>query len=389
MLLSSRKPSLFVRQSLENALNNSRFLDENRPEVDDRLPGQSSDYFIVQTDNLSKRYGSFEALTRCNIDVRRNEIFGLLGPNGAGKSTLIRLLLGYLRVTSGSCQVAGFDPVTDSVAVRRNVAYLPGDARLPRHMRGDGVLKFFSQMHPLGDLARSLDVAERLELDLSRRVAFMSTGMRQKLALAVVFGPRTPLLILDEPTANLDPTVRNEVLNLVLSQRNEGRTVMFSSHVLSEIEQTCDRVAFLRKGELVKRLTMQELFQRHRLTALLDQTSLATASEKPPEAPLGKVPDAIAESIEGIHVEGGHVQIDTAGDLGPALPWLASLPLHQVRIEPLGLHAVYQSVHLSPRAIKRASTRKADHTPSNTSATNNPMTTGETVAASDLNGGQS
>lgn len=290
---------------------------------------------VVRTRDLTKRYGSFQALTKCNLEVRSGEIFGLLGPNGAGKSTLIRLLLGYLHVTSGSCEVVGQDPEIDSVAVRRGVAYLPGDARLPRHMRGDGLLKFFSQMHPLGDLKRSLEVAERLELDLSRRVAFMSTGMRQKLALAVVFGPRTPLLILDEPTANLDPTVRGEVLKLVLAQRDEGRTVMFSSHVLSEIEQTCNRVAFLRKGELVRRLTMDDLFQRHRLTAILnDDESMA------------EIPEGLADRIERVAINGKHVVIDTAGDLGPALSWLASLPLHQVRIEPLGLHTVYQSVHM-------------------------------------------
>lgn len=300
----------------------------------------ASDDLIIHTDCLSKRYGDFQALKDCNLEVRPGEIFGLLGPNGAGKSTLIRLLLGYLRVTSGSCTVVGFDPVVDSVAVRRNVAYLPGDARLPRHMRGDGVLRFFSQMHPLGDLERSLDVARRLELDLSRRVAFMSTGMRQKLALAVVLGPRTPLLILDEPTANLDPTVRGEVLNMVLDVRSEGRTVMFSSHVLSEIEQTCNRVAFLRKGELVRRLTMDDLFQRHRLTAVLnDGVEFGTDD-------LGEIPAEIAESVERVHVVDRKVQIDTAGDLAPALNWIASLPLHQVRIEPLGLHTVYQSVHL-------------------------------------------
>ena len=305
---------------------------------------------VVRTRDLTKRYGNFQALTRCNLEVRAGEIFGLLGPNGAGKSTLIRLLLGYLHVTSGSCEVVGKNPETDSVAVRRGVAYLPGDARLPRHMRGDGVLKFFSQMHPSGDWRRSLEVAERLELDLSRRVAFMSTGMRQKLALAVVFGPRTPLLILDEPTANLDPTVRGEVLNLVLAQRDEGRTVMFSSHVLSEIEQTCDRVAFLRRGELVRRLTMQELFQRHRLTAILnDDVPGQSTPDQSPSQSLGPVPEELTDRIESVVVHGRQVRIDTAGDLGPALSWLASLPVHQVRIEPLGLHTVYQSVHRADR----------------------------------------
>lgn len=292
--------------------------------------------------------------------MRRGEIFGLLGPNGAGKSTLIRLLLGYLHITSGAARVAGFDPERDSVAVRTRVAYLPGDARLPRHMRGRGVLEFFAQMHPSGDLARSLDVAERLELDLSRRVAFMSTGMRQKLALAVVFGPRTPLLILDEPTANLDPSVRGEVLNLVISERQAGRTVMFSSHVLSEIEQTCDRVAFLRKGQLVRKLVMEDLFQRHRVTATLNPGVASDYDED--GGSWARVPEHLSEQIEGCVVlshgtDGRRVQIDMAGDLAATLPWLASLPLHQIRIEPLGLHSVYEAVHMGRPEV--AITREA------------------------------
>ncbi|MCM2370002.1 ABC transporter ATP-binding protein [Aporhodopirellula aestuarii] len=305
---------------------------------------------IVVTTDLTKRYGSFEALKQCNIDVRGGEIFGLLGPNGAGKTTLIRLLLGYLHVTSGSSKVVGFDPEQDSVAVRTRVAYLPGDARLPRHMRGRGLLEFFSQMHPSGDLARSLDVAERLELDLSRRVAFMSTGMRQKLALAVVFGPRTPLLILDEPTANLDPTVRGEVLKLVLAEREEGRTVMFSSHVLSEIEQTCDRVAFLRKGVLARKLVMEDLFQRHRLTALLSDSAEHGGTVESVDL-RSEIPEELRSRVERYQISapGPHgrvVCIDTAGDLAPTLAWIASLNLQHVRIEPLGLHSVYESVHL-------------------------------------------
>jgi len=322
------------------------------PSPDPSLAADDSDG-IVWTRDLTKRYGGFEALRRCSLEVREGEIFGLLGPNGAGKTTLIRLLLGYLHVTSGECRIVGLDPETQSVAVRTRVAYLPGDARLPRHMRGRGVLEFFSQMHPSGNLERSLDVAERLELDLSRRVAFMSTGMRQKLALAVVFGPRTPLLILDEPTANLDPTVRGEVLKLVLAEREEGRTVMFSSHVLSEIEQTCDRVAFLRKGELVRKLVMEDLFQRHRLTGVWESdrepphgVTLTDASDLRSE-----VPEDLRERIERYEIgppgpHGRQVKIDTAGDLSPALTWLASLPLGHVRIEPLGLHTVYESVHL-------------------------------------------
>ncbi len=291
---------------------------------------------LVTCDRLSKRFGGFHALTDCTLGVRRGEIFGLLGPNGAGKTTLIRLLLGFLHPSSGKCEIDGIDPVNDGIAVRRCTSYLPGDAHVPRHMRGRSVLRFFAEMHPDGDLDRSLAVADRLELDLKRHVAFMSTGMRQKLALSVVLGPRTPLLILDEPTANLDPSVRSAVLDLVTEARDENRTVMFSSHVLSEIEQTCDRVVFLRRGRLVRELEMTELAQKHRITA----ADLGEAIQ---------VPDAIAASVHVsklVHTNRpSQWKIDTVGDLSPLLSWLDSLSLSRVRIEPLGLRSVYDDVH--------------------------------------------
>ncbi len=298
--------------------------------------GADTDHaYLVRTIGLCKRYGSFDALSDCTVRVRQGDIFGLLGPNGAGKTTLVRLLLGFLHPSDGSCEVGGISPTVDGIAVRRQVAYLPGDARLPRHMRGTGVLKFFAEMHPYGDLDRSIRIADQLELDRRVRVAFMSTGMRQKLALAVVLGLDTPLLILDEPTANLDPTVRATVLELVGKARDEGRTVMFSSHVLSEIEETCDRVAFLRHGKLVHELTMSDLFQRHRITAA------------DPGQPI-EVPERLTDRVrvESVGTPGHrHLRIDTAGDLASLFSWIDSLHLQRVRIEPLGLRAVYDSVH--------------------------------------------
>lgn len=286
----------------------------------------------VETSGLTKRFGDFDALRDCTLRVETGEVFGLLGPNGAGKTTLIRLLLGFMRPTSGSARVGGLDVVEQSVDVRRQVAYLPGDARLPGHMRARGLLAFFAGMHPSGSLPRSLEVAERLELDLTRRVAFMSTGMRQKLALAVVLGPRTPLLILDEPTANLDPTVRGEVLNMVAEARREGRTVIFSSHVLSEIEEVCDRVVLLRRGQLVLDQRLKDLRDRHLIRGL------ATGPLTPAVGPWS---DSVVIETD----DQGRVTVDVAGDLLPALRWLVEQKIEQVRIEPVRLKTVYQGVH--------------------------------------------
>ena len=299
---------------------------------------------VIETWGLCKRYGDFDALDDCSVRVLRGEIFGLLGPNGAGKTTLIRLLLGLLRPSAGRCEVDGFSPGADGVALRERVSYLPGDARLPRHMRGSSVINFFSEMHPRGDRQRSLQIADQLELDMRRHVAFMSTGMRQKLALAVVLGTRAPVMILDEPTANLDPSVRAKVLDLVVESRNLGSTIVLSSHVLSEIEEVCDRVAFLRGGRLARELTMSDLFQRHRITA-----------DRPERAI--DVPDELANAVRMIHDSEGkesegaldarRIEMEVSGDLAPLFVWLDTLRLKRVRIEPLGLRAVYDSVHQS------------------------------------------
>ncbi len=213
---------------------------------------------LITIESLTKRYGNLTALDDCTFCVAEGEVLGLIGPNGAGKTTLMRLLLGFLRPTSGKAAIAGLDCTRRSLEVRRLVAYLPGEPRLSRQMRGRRILRFYCSLRRSASLALAEHIAERLELDLSRRVALMSTGMRQKLAIALTLAANTPLLILDEPTSNLDPTVRAEVLRLVAEARQSGRTVIFSSHILSEVEQICDRVAILRRGQLVHTQQMDE-----------------------------------------------------------------------------------------------------------------------------------
>ena len=205
---------------------------------------------LVQTNSLTKRFGNFTALDRCSLEIPQGEVFGLLGPNGAGKSTLIRLLLGLINPTSGSATINGLDCLRQRVEVHEIVSYLPGDARLYSMMRGRSVLKLFCSFRKDASFEKALNIAEKIELDLSRWVGLMSTGMRQKLALVVCLSNEAPLVILDEPTANLDPTARGQVIQMIKELKAQGRTVIFSSHVLSEIEDSCDQVGILRSGEL-------------------------------------------------------------------------------------------------------------------------------------------
>jgi len=287
---------------------------------------------LVSTDQLTKRYGSFTALDHCSLEVAQGHVFGLLGPNGAGKTTLLRLLLGYIRPTGGSARVAGFDCERESLAVRASTAYLPGEARLFRRMNGHQVLDFFSALRQDCRRDRATTVARRLDLDCSRQVARMSTGMRQKLALAAVLATDAPLTILDEPTANLDPTARAEVLDLVREIRAAGRTVIFSSHVLSEVESTCDRVAIVRAGRLVHEQAIADLRRSHRIRARLT-------------APLDGIPDSLAGQATLARDDQGGIVIESSDSIRPLLGWLATLPLEELQIEPIGLGAVYDRFH--------------------------------------------
>ncbi|MEX2175254.1 MAG: ABC transporter ATP-binding protein [Pirellulaceae bacterium] len=287
---------------------------------------------IVETRELTKIYGSVAALRECSLSIQVGEVFGLLGPNGAGKTTLIRLLLGYLKPTSGRATVGGLDCMRRSVEVRRQVAYLPAEASMFPHMRGREALAFFAEIRPDGNLRRSLELAGRLELDLSRKVSFMSTGMKQKLALAATLAAQTPIYILDEPTANLDPTVRSTVLALVAEARAAGKTVLFSSHVLSEVEEVCDRVVILRAGQLVHTQAMNQLRLQHRIVASLT-------------GPLPAIPDLLRGQLTIVRSSQREAVLETPGELAPLLGWLATLPLADIRIEPIGLRAVYDRFH--------------------------------------------
>ena len=287
---------------------------------------------LVEADQLTKRYGPFTALEGGSLAVRQGEVFGLLGPNGAGKTTFLRLLLGFIHPTSGTARVAGHDCVLDSLAVRAATTYLPGEARLFRRMTGHLVLDFFSKLRRECRRDEATRIARRLDLDCSRQVARMSTGMRQKLALAVVLATEATLVILDEPTANLDPTARAVVLDLVREAQAAGRTVMFSSHVLSEVEATCDRVVILRAGRVVHEQSVAQLRRHHRITARL-------------EGALGEVPAELREHVTVTHDRDGRIVLETADSLRPLLGWLSTLPLGEIRVDPVGLDAVYNRFH--------------------------------------------
>jgi ABC-2 type transport system ATP-binding protein len=207
---------------------------------------------IVETDKLTKSYGPHRGIVDLDLEVGEGEVFGFLGPNGAGKTTTIRTLLDHLRPTSGRARVFGIETTADPVAIHRRTGYLPGEFTLYDRLTGGQTIEFFGNLRGGVDPAYRASLIERLDLDPSRRFKEYSKGNKQKVGLVVALQHRPELLILDEPTSGLDPLVQQAFYGLVGEAQAEGRTVFLSSHVLSEVERTCDRVAIIRDGRLVR-----------------------------------------------------------------------------------------------------------------------------------------
>ncbi len=292
---------------------------------------------MIATDGLTKTYGSMPALVDLKMDIRRGEVYGLLGPNGSGKTTTIRLLLGLLRPTSGVATVAGFDCWRQSLAVRAMVSYLPGELRLIGSMSGLGLLRFLSSLRGGAGLDRAVAIAEGvMKLDLRRKVRNYSTGMKQKLALAQTFADPVEILILDEPTSALDPSARGDVLRLVAEARGNGQTVIFSGHVLSEVEEVADRVGIMRRGRLMH---VEDMHQRRSSRMIL----LRHGGE-PPE----RYPEELELSLKSR--EGPVDLLEHRGEAGPLLAWLAGQDIRDLAVGLEDLRTLYDRYH-GPNAI--------------------------------------
>jgi ABC-2 type transport system ATP-binding protein len=285
---------------------------------------------LLHTEQLTKHYGRITALERLDLDVRPGEIVGILGPNGSGKSTAIRLLLGFLRPTSGRAAINEHDCWADSVNARRCVSYLPGELRLYENMTGAQLIDFLSHLRQSGPPHRLDELARQFDIDIRRPLRQMSSGMKRKIALLQVLLPETPLVILDEPTNTLDPNMRDQLLEQLAAAGKRGQAVLFSSHVLTEVERICDRVAILREGQLVHWQNMQELRQVRRVRLRLSQAV----------AEMG-----MPASVTPLELHDHDLNYRHDGPLPELMQWLSGLPIADVRIEPMGLAGVYQRFH--------------------------------------------
>jgi ABC-2 type transport system ATP-binding protein len=207
---------------------------------------------VIETQRLTKSYGPHRGIIELDLEVGQGEIFGFLGPNGAGKTTTMRVLLDLIRPTSGRAAVFGIETTVDPVAIHRRVGYLPGEFDLYDRLTGADTITYFGNLRGGVDRAYVASLVERLDLDPSRRFKEYSKGNKQKVGLIVALQHRPDLLVLDEPTAGLDPLVQQTFFALVREARADGRTIFLSSHIIDEVDRTCDRVAIIREGRLVQ-----------------------------------------------------------------------------------------------------------------------------------------
>jgi ABC-2 type transport system ATP-binding protein len=217
---------------------------------------------IIQTQKLTKSYGSHRGIIDIDLEIAEGEVFGFLGPNGAGKTTLIRVLLDFLRPSAGMARVLGLQSRRDSVAIHRRIGYVPGDPTLYERITGAELLEWLSRLRGNVEPKERADLVERFGVETDRPIRELSKGNRQKVALVQAFMHRPELLILDEPTAGLDPLVQHEFQQLVHEVAAEGRTVFLSSHRLDEVQHLCEHVGIIRDGELVAVEDVEALRER-------------------------------------------------------------------------------------------------------------------------------
>jgi ABC-2 type transport system ATP-binding protein len=290
---------------------------------------------VIEVSRLEKRYGRVRALDGLDLSVSAGEVHGFLGPNGAGKSTTIRILLGLARASGGSARVFGSDPWADAVQLHRRIGYVPGDVNLWPNLSGGEAIDLISRLRGGADdkaayAARKKRLIDVFEFDPTKKGRAYSKGNRQKVALIAAFATPAELLILDEPTSGLDPLMEAVFNDEVRRFAGGGAIVLLSSHILSEVEQLCDRVTIIRSGQTAETGTLTEL--RH-----LTRTEVSFASEG--------VTDAQLASLRGAHdllADSGRVRFTVDSDaLAPVLTALAELDVRGLTVAPPSLEELF------------------------------------------------
>jgi ABC-2 type transport system ATP-binding protein len=290
---------------------------------------------IVMRD-VVKTFGRTRALDGLDLTVRTGEVHGFLGPNGSGKSTTVRVLLGLLRPDAGECTMLGGDPWRDAAALHHRLAYVPGDVSLWPNLSGGEVIDLLGRLRGGLDEKRRAELLERFELDPTKKARTYSKGNRQKVALVAALASDVELLLLDEPTSGLDPLMESQFQQVIRDERSRGRTVLLSSHILSEVEALCDRVSIVRAGRVVESGTLDELRHLTRTSITAEVDSLPPGLQDDPT-----VHDLVVEpgAAPGDPVR---LTFDVESDhLGSALETLVPCGVRSLRSEPPTLEELF------------------------------------------------
>ena len=285
----------------------------------------------LEINNLTKKFSKFTALDGVNVTVEKGEVFGYIGPNGAGKTTTIRVMLGILKATSGSTKMFGMDSWRDAVEIHKKIAYVPGDVTLWPNLTGGEVIDLFIKLRGKHDKSRREKLLEMFDLDPTKKCRTYSKGNRQKVALIAAFASDAELFILDEPTSGLDPLMGHIFQECVLEQKNLGKGVFLSSHIMSEVEQLCDKVGIIKNGKIVDTGTLGEL--RH-----LTRVNMKVDTERPIEG---------LSNVEGVHGikdsrEGIEFQVDYM-NVGAVVEYISKYGVKKFESAPPTLEELFMS----------------------------------------------
>jgi ABC-2 type transport system ATP-binding protein len=286
----------------------------------------------VRTEGLTKRYGTTAALLDLDLGIDRGQVVGYLGPNGAGKTTTIRLLLGLIAPTAGRAEIFGLDCQRQAVQVHRRLAYVPGEANLWPTLTGAETLHVLARAHGGADEAYRDELINRFDLDPDKKVRAYSKGNRQKVLLIAALMTRADLLVLDEPTSGLDPLMEQAFRHSIAEARDRGQTVFLSSHILSEVEALCDRVAILRAGRLVEAGRLDQM--RH-LSALTVEVTFAGAAPD-----LSHVP-----GVNQVELAGRVARLQVRGPIEPLLKVLAEAGVTELLSREPSLEELFLSLY--------------------------------------------
>ncbi|GAE24868.1 ABC-type multidrug transport system [Halalkalibacter wakoensis JCM 9140] len=291
---------------------------------------------VLTVTNVTKKFGKFTALNDVNFEVNKGEVFGFIGPNGAGKSTMIRILLGMLQASEGNAKIFGKDVWKEAVSIHKHIAYVPGDVNLWPNLTGGEVIDLFIKLRGGDQTNRRDEYIERYNLDPSKKCRTYSKGNRQKVALVSAFASDADFYILDEPTSGLDPLMERIFQECVAEAKSAGKSVLLSSHILSEVERLCDRVGIIRQGKMIETGTLQEL--RH-----LTRTNLQIETKQ-------QIPELLQQ--KGVHDlvvkdNAASFQVDTE-ELDHIMKYVSRYGLVKLESTPLTLEDLFMRYYEGP-----------------------------------------